>query len=59
VKRPGVTSTRTCTRPRFETVVNIGPDFLATEARGSRHLIGYDTICVQEPLTPTTRLNRM
>lgn len=32
----------------FETVINIGPDFLATEQRGSEHLISYDTICVQE-----------
>lgn len=32
----------------FETVINIGPDFFATEEGGSRRMISYDTICVQE-----------
>ena len=32
----------------FERVVNIGSDFIALEHRGSRHMISYDTICVQE-----------
>lgn len=32
----------------FETVVNIGADFMALESYGSRHMISYDTICVQE-----------
>lgn len=36
----------------FETVVNIGPDFIALEQRGSEHLISYDTICVQESAAP-------
>jgi hypothetical protein len=32
----------------FEPVISIGPDFLALEKRGSRHMISYDMICVQE-----------
>lgn len=35
----------------FEPVINIGADFIALETRGSEHLISYDTICVQEPIT--------
>lgn len=34
----------------FSPVINIGPDFLATERRGSEQMISYDTICVQEPI---------
>lgn len=32
----------------FERVINIGADFLALETSGSRHMISYDSICVQE-----------